>query len=335
MTKEKGFVILYEWLELLRELSGDEIKRLIFDLAEYEKNGIEPPEYTGSMKLVSHIIFSNIRERKKVTDVRRKCANVRWSANLEDENNEYKQGYNAESHAKHKLSNAKHKLSNAKHMQTEKEREEEREKEKQKEKVIQKEKEKEKGKEEEKEKESRKTTKEKISSDGGDMICVPHSSEHSRESHEDVCIANKYTNCFEEDAVGEDIGIFTDAGEERKKKERKKDAKSQDRELISAVVDRLNKKAGTCFRSDSKTTVSYINARLGEGYVKEDFFAVIDVKCSEWLGSDKECYLRPMTLFSNKFESYLNQAKKTLPAYIRNDQNNKYNDDIDDFFYEG
>lgn len=50
-----------------------------------------------------------------------------------------------------------------------------------------------------------------------------------------------------------------------------------------------------------------MNARLNEGYTVEDFYTVIDKKYDEWQGTEREKYLRPETLFGNKFESYLNQ----------------------------
>ena len=40
---------------------------------------------------------------------------------------------------------------------------------------------------------------------------------------------------------------------------------------------------------------------------------MIDKKSEEWLGTDREKYLRPDTLFGSKFESYLNQ-KINKPA---------------------
>jgi len=40
----------------------------------------------------------------------------------------------------------------------------------------------------------------------------------------------------------------------------------------------------------------------------EDFKTVIDKKCVEWMNDEKmEKFLRPVTLFGPKFESYLNQ----------------------------
>ncbi|MDE5670376.1 MAG: conserved phage C-terminal domain-containing protein, partial [Eubacterium sp.] len=71
-----------------------------------------------------------------------------------------------------------------------------------------------------------------------------------------------------------------------------------------------NQKASTNYRETIVKTKSLINARLNEGFTVDDFEKVIDNKVSEWKGTEYEKYLRPETLFSNKFESYLNQKPK-------------------------
>lgn len=76
-------------------------------------------------------------------------------------------------------------------------------------------------------------------------------------------------------------------------------------DICSQVVEYLNKKAFKHYQPDSKKTVSLIKQRLNEGYIKEDFYKVIDNKTTEWKGTDYEDYLRPITLFSDNFESYL------------------------------
>ena len=58
--------------------------------------------------------------------------------------------------------------------------------------------------------------------------------------------------------------------------------------------------------------MKHIKARWEDGYRLEDFFSVIDVKVAEWKEDKKMCvYLRPSTLFSPKFEGYLQQAKRS------------------------
>lgn len=85
------------------------------------------------------------------------------------------------------------------------------------------------------------------------------------------------------------------------------------------IINYLNNKLNTKYKSNTKSTKEKINARLNEGYVLDDFIAVIDKKTNEWLGTEMEKYLRPETLFGNKFESYLNQKetkkeKNTTPV---------------------
>ena len=80
-------------------------------------------------------------------------------------------------------------------------------------------------------------------------------------------------------------------------------------EEITEIVDYLNEKAGTKYRAKTEATKRHIVARLNDGFSVEDFKAVIDKKCSDWIGTDWQKFLRPETLFGSKFESYLNEKK--------------------------
>ena len=74
------------------------------------------------------------------------------------------------------------------------------------------------------------------------------------------------------------------------------------------IVKYLNSKIGSRYKSTTNKTKKLIKARWNEGFRLDDFKTVIDKKCVEWMGDkEMEKYLRPPTLFSNKFESYLNQ----------------------------
>jgi uncharacterized phage protein (TIGR02220 family) len=78
-------------------------------------------------------------------------------------------------------------------------------------------------------------------------------------------------------------------------------------DLIVEIIDFLNDCTGKSFKSSSKVATININARLKEGYTKDDFIKVISVKATKWIGTKFEDYLTPNTLFGNKFESYLNE----------------------------
>lgn len=80
--------------------------------------------------------------------------------------------------------------------------------------------------------------------------------------------------------------------------------------IYSQVVDYLNKKVGTSYKSTSKKTRTLIKARFDDGFTLDDFIKVIDNKTKEWLSTDMQVYLRPETLFGTKFEGYLNQKVK-------------------------
>ena len=97
--------------------------------------------------------------------------------------------------------------------------------------------------------------------------------------------------------------------ESNKNKEGKKDILSSNLDTVKSVVDYLNEKCGTKYKNSSAETRRLIVARLNQGFSLEDFKQVIDNKVSDW-GNDSQMskFLRPQTLFSNKFESYLNQS---------------------------
>ena len=75
------------------------------------------------------------------------------------------------------------------------------------------------------------------------------------------------------------------------------------------IVGYLNKKAHTNFKTNSKRTQRYIFERFSEGYAAQDFKTVIDKKYDDWAETEFEKYLRPSTLFGDRFEDYLNEAK--------------------------
>jgi len=80
-----------------------------------------------------------------------------------------------------------------------------------------------------------------------------------------------------------------------------------DKKIYKYIVEYLNRKCNKNFKHTTKSTQRLINARLNEGFSLDDFKKVIDIKSSQWLGTDMEKYLRPQTLFGTKFESYLNE----------------------------
>lgn len=89
-----------------------------------------------------------------------------------------------------------------------------------------------------------------------------------------------------------------------------------DKEIIKGIIDYLNIKTNSHYKYSTEKTRKLIKTRLNDNFTIDDFKTVIDKKTDEWLGTDFEKFLRPETLFGNKFEGYLNQKttpkKKTL-----------------------
>ncbi len=101
-------------------------------------------------------------------------------------------------------------------------------------------------------------------------------------------------------------------------------------EYTSEIVSFLNSATGKEFKPDSKKTQTLVAARMAEGWGLEDFKKVISGRVEKWRDDFKMVdFLRPETLFGNKFESYL--PAKQIPqqqtekidfhSYVNGDSN--------------
>lgn len=94
------------------------------------------------------------------------------------------------------------------------------------------------------------------------------------------------------------------------------------------IVDYLNARTDKNYKASSKKTRSLIKARFNEDFNLDDFKRVIDNKVIDWSNNEKmNKYLRPETLFSNKFEGYLNE-KPRLDRDFRSGQEVYSADDL-------
>jgi uncharacterized phage protein (TIGR02220 family) len=85
----------------------------------------------------------------------------------------------------------------------------------------------------------------------------------------------------------------------------------EDKIPYNEIIGRLNTVCGTRFSTKTEATKKLIRGRFRDGYTLDDFYKVIDAKSAQWLHDEKMSkYLRPQTLFGNKFESYLMDAEK-------------------------
>lgn len=111
----------------------------------------------------------------------------------------------------------------------------------------------------------------------------------------------------------------------KKAKPSKESSNEYPDEVFNQIISYLNSCAGKNYRLDTKSTRSIIASRLKEGYTIDDFKYVIEIKSRKWLGTAMETFLRPETLFSNKFEGYLNE---NMPAPADNSNIRKTYDQL-------
>lgn len=85
------------------------------------------------------------------------------------------------------------------------------------------------------------------------------------------------------------------------------------------IIDYLNEQASKKFKVTEKWK-TLIKARWNEGQTYDDFIKVIDTKTKQWLNDrSMNKYLRPATLFGNKFDDYLNEYQEPVKSTSNDD----------------
>jgi len=98
---------------------------------------------------------------------------------------------------------------------------------------------------------------------------------------------------------------------ESKVKESKEEKRKEEKIPYEEILEDLNQKINSNYRSKSTKTRELIKAKWEEGFILEDFKTVHRKKVADWQTDNKmRPFLRPITLYGLKFESYLNQPEK-------------------------
>jgi uncharacterized phage protein (TIGR02220 family) len=123
-----------------------------------------------------------------------------------------------------------------------------------------------------------------------------HREKKKAECNADVTPVKRLTEVDVEVDVEEEVDV--------KVEKNKKDTHSLAR---AEIIEDLNQILGTKYKPNTDAIKKLINGRLNEGHTLEDFKHVHRVKHAEWHGTDMQKFLRPQTLYTGKFSSYLNQ----------------------------
>ena len=116
-------------------------------------------------------------------------------------------------------------------------------------------------------------------------------------------------NCLTD--IEEEIDLEKENRNKKKEKE-KEYILEEDPDLhYNEIIFYLNRIIGSNYNENSKTIRQLITKQINEGYTEQDFINVINKKYKEWRDTEYEKYLRPETLFGDKFESYENKKEET------------------------
>jgi len=77
---------------------------------------------------------------------------------------------------------------------------------------------------------------------------------------------------------------------------------------VTEVINELNRVTGKTYRANTESHRQSIRGRFSDGFTKEDMFAVIRYKQSDWVNTKYAKHLTPDTLFRpGNFDRYLNE----------------------------
>ncbi len=104
--------------------------------------------------------------------------------------------------------------------------------------------------------------------------------------------------------------------------------KASPSEEVITILEDLNKrtKSKKGFSPLAQCNQNLIKARMSEGFTVENFITINEKKVKQWLHDpEMSKYLRPATLYGNKFDGYLNEVVCDLPETNSNSLNkNKF-----------
>lgn len=118
-------------------------------------------------------------------------------------------------------------------------------------------------------------------------------------------------NCKEECNTDIEQEKETEEKDKKIEKEIYENKEKEDHNLYNEIICYLNSLTNSNYKVHTKSIKELIDNHIKEGFTKDDFITVINKKYKDWFKDEKmKQYLRPETLFGDKFESYLNQPEQ-------------------------
>ena len=134
-------------------------------------------------------------------------------------------------------------------------------------------------------------------------------------------------NCITIDGLVDLLGLKVDpkalkrslngnGNTQRKEKDSKENKIKEDNSILSLsskhdipyeeIINDLNLKANTNYKHTTDKTRKLIKARWNEKFTLDNFKTAHTNLCKYWLGTEMATYVRPDTIYTGKFDSYVN-----------------------------
>ena len=135
-------------------------------------------------------------------------------------------------------------------------------------------------------------------------------------ANKDKCTIAKKGNCTSEEnnkctSANSDNSIYIN------NKKNYVDRSNNNKDLYENIIQHFNLKCDKSYKLDSDVFIAYVDALLDKGFSEVDIISVIDQKSKDWMNTKYAQYLRPSTLFGDKFEIYLNDCQSVKEDYKR------------------
>lgn len=103
------------------------------------------------------------------------------------------------------------------------------------------------------------------------------------------------------------------------------EARSDKRSIASRMIGELNLISGRKHDVENKKSKSRVERWLKSGVSEQEMIEVMELKWHQWRQTDFEMYMRPETLFGEKFSTYLEEVKSVKNGTIKLNQNGNKN----------
>lgn len=137
----------------------------------------------------------------------------------------------------------------------------------------------------------------------------------------DKCTSAKKGNCTSEEnnkctSANSDNSIYIN--NKKNYIDRSNNNKEEkNRKIYSNIIQHFNLKCNKSYKLDSDVFIDYVDKLISKGFSEQDMISVIDQKSKDWMNTKYAQYLRPSTLFGDKFEIYLNDCQSGNENYKR------------------